>query len=489
MNQARLLSAGSGALYEKVAARIVGLIGQGTLKPGDRIPSIRTLSRQLQVSINTVKEAYELLETRRLVAARPQSGYYVAGRLPEVPHEADAARLQFVPAEITNGALLHRIMRQASDPTLLPLGLAIPDPALLPVERLTRMLASQARVHPGRSIGYLPPPGDRRLREQIARRALAAGCALRPEEIVITSGCLEAVGLALRALCKPGDTVAVESPTYFSFLQLLESLGLRMLEVPATAGRGISLEALRFALESHKVRACVVITNFSNPLGGLMPEENKQDLVRLLAKHGVALIEDDINGDLSYTDPRPSVARARDPNVILCSSFSKTLAPGYRIGWVAAGALHEEIERLKFITSVATASPPQMAIAEFLENGGYERHLRMVRRAYALNVAAMGEAIGRTFPEGTCVSRPAGGFVLWVELPGGIDSLELYRRGLEAGISIAPGPLFSCSGAYGSYFRLSAAAWSPVVEQAIATLGTLASRLAARGPAAPAIAG
>ena len=305
---------------------------------------------------------------------------------------------------------------------------------------------------------------------------------------MITSGCLEAVGLALRALCRPGDTVVVESPTYFSFLQLLESLGLRMLEVPATSGRGISLEALRFALESHKVRACVVITNFSNPLGGLMPEENKQELVRLLAKHGVALIEDDINGDLSHNEPRPSVARARDPNVILCSSFSKTLAPGYRIGWVAAGALHEEIERLQFISSVATASPTQMAIAEFLENGGYERHLRAVRRAYAANVAAMAEAIGRRFPEGTRVSRPEGGFVLWVELPDGIDSLELYRGALEAGISIAPGALFSCSGAYGSYFRLSAATWNPVVEQAVATLGALASRLGSRRSQAPALA-
>jgi DNA-binding transcriptional MocR family regulator len=470
----------------------MGLIGQGTLKPGDRIPSIRTMSRQLRVSINTVKEAYELLETRRLVSARPQSGYYVAGRLPEVPREKAVRALALAPAEVTNGALLHSVMRQSFDPTLLPLGLATPDPALLPVERLTRMMASQARVHGSRGVSYLAPPGDRRLREQIARRALAAGCDLRPDEIVITAGCLEGVSLALRALCRPGDTVAVESPTFFAFLQLLESLGLRVLEIPATASRGISIEALRFALESNTVRACLVSTNFSNPLGALMADEQKRELVDLLARKGVTLIEDDINGDLSHFEPRPSVARARNPNVILCSSFSKTLAPGYRVGWVAAGALHEEIERLKFITSIATASPTQMAIAEFLENGGYERHLRTIRRAYGRNVASLNEAIGRSFPEGTRVTRPQGGCLLWVELPEEVDSLDLYHRALKRGVSIAPGALFSSSGrAYANYLRLSAATWNAAVEQAAATLGSLAAACVSHPggarPAAPVI--
>jgi DNA-binding transcriptional MocR family regulator len=470
-------------LYERVAARINAMIGEGALKPGDRIPSIRTLSRQLRVSVNTVKEAYELLETRRIVSARPQSGYYVTGPLPELPRAPEVVETAVAPAEITNGALLQRIMAHFSDATLLPLGLGIPNPALLPAERLSRMIATQARTHPARSVGYLPPPGDRRLREQIARRALLAGCALKPEEIVITSGCLEAVGLALRALCRPGDTVALESPTFFSFFQTLESFGLRVLEIPATPREGMSLDVLRYALKHNAVRACVAITNFTNPLGSVMPVRRKEELVKVLAEHGVALIEDDINGDLSFEEPRPPVARAADDNVILCSSFSKTVAPGYRIGWIAASKLHGEIQRLKFISNVSTASPTQMAMAEFLDNGGYDRHLRAIRRAYAANVAAMGEAIGRLFPPGTRVTRPAGGYVLWIELPERLDSLELYRRALERGISIAPGPLFSCSGGYNGYFRLSAAVWDPVIEQAVRTLGDLARELAAR-PAA-----
>ncbi len=472
------LEARQGPLYERVAARINALIGEGALKPGDRIPSIRTLSRQLRVSVNTVKEAYELLETRRVVSARPQSGYYVTGPLPEVPHARELMETAVAPTEITNGALLQQIMSHFSDPTLLPLGLGVPNPALLPADRLSRMLASQARTYAARSTGYLPPPGDRRLREQIARRAMASGCALKPDEIVITSGCLEAVGLALRALCRPGDTVVVESPTFFSFFQTLESFGLRVLEIPATPSEGMSLEVLRYALKNNTVRACVAITNFTNPLGSVMPVERKEELVRILADHGVALIEDDINGDLSFEDPRPPVARAADDNVILCSSFSKTVAPGYRIGWIAAGKLHGEIQRLKFISNVATASPTQMAMAEFLENGGYERHLRSIRRAYAASVAAAGEAIGRFFPAGTRVTRPAGGYVLWIELPEGTDSLDLYRRALERGIAIAPGPLFSSSGGYAGYFRISAAVWDTVVERAVATLGELARELA-----------
>jgi DNA-binding transcriptional MocR family regulator len=474
MSGTQVQSSTEGPLYEKVASRINALIGQGTFKPGDRIPSIRDLSRQMRVSVNTVKEAYQLLEIRRVVTARPQSGYYVTSALPDVPAAAAQAEAPPVAAEVANVALLQRVIRHFSDPALLPLGMAVPDAALVPADKLTRMMAMQARNHPARAAGYIPPPGDRRLREQIARRALLAGCSLAPEEIVITNGCLEAVGLALRALCRPGDTVAVESPTYFSFLQLVESLGLRVLEIPATPAEGMSLDVLRYALERNRVRACVAITCFSNPLGSLMPDDRKRELAQLLARHDAVLIEDDIYAELSFDDRRPQAARARDDRVILCSSFSKTLAPGYRIGWIAAGRLHEEIERLKFITNVATASPPQLAIAEFLENGGYERHLRTVRRSYAQNVAAMGEAIGRAFPPGTRVTRPAGGFVLWIELPGGASALELFNRGLTRGISIAPGPLFSACGSFGEYFRVSAATWNPVIEAAVKTLGALA---------------
>ncbi len=465
-------------LYEEVAGKINYLIEQGTLRPGDRVPSIRNLSKQLQVSINTVKEAYNLLEDRRILEARPQSGYYVRARLPALPAEPVVDRPAINPCEVSLSSIYQVVMRDLLDPKLLQLGIAVPNPELLPIEKLNRMLAREMRRFPTQAVSYSLPPGNLRLRKQIAQRLLLSGCTLSPDQIVITSGCVEAVVLALRILCKPGDAVAIETPVYFNFLQMIQDLGLKALEIPASPRGGISLEALGYALahNSGEVKACIVISNFNNPLGGRMSDEDKLRLVRMLEEHHVPLIEDDIYGDLSYSDERPSVAKSFDKtgNVLLCSSFSKTLAPGYRVGWVAAGCYQEQIERGKMLANVATASPPQLAIAEFLANGGYEHHLRSIRRVYARQAAQMGDAIGRAFPFGTRVSRPQGGFVLWVEMPEGVDSLVLYKKAKVQGITIAPGPIFSTDGRYRNCVRLNAACWNPAVEVAIETLGRLA---------------
>ncbi len=474
-------SGGKLPLYEEVASRISYLIEQGTLRPGDRVPSIRNLSKQLQVSINTVKEAYSQLEDRRLLEARPQSGYYVRTRLPELPAEPVLDRPALSPTDVSLCTVYQMVMRDLLDPQLLQLGLGMPNPALLPVEKLNRMLARETRRFPLQSVAYELPPGNLRLRQQIAQRLLGCGCTLSSEQIVITSGCVDAVVLALRALCRPGDAVAIETPVYFNFLQLIEDMGLQALEIPASPRGGISLEALEYALLHNvgQVKACIVISNFNNPLGSRMSDDDKRRLVKLVEKHQVPLIEDDIYGDLSYSDDRPTVAKAydRSGNVILCSSFTKTLAPGYRVGWVAAGRYQAQIEHGKMISSVATASPPQLAIAEFLANGGYDHHLRSIRRIYARQVAQMGDAIGRFFPAGTRVSRPQGGFVLWVEMPDAMDATKLYEQAKQFGISIAPGQIFSIEGKYQNCIRLNAARWDGCVEAAIETLGNLAKQL------------
>jgi DNA-binding transcriptional MocR family regulator len=473
---------GSQHLYEVVAGRISCLIEGGTFRTGDRLPSVRSLSRQLQVSINTVMEAYTLLEDRRLIEARPQSGFYVRGRLPAIPSAPVAAAPVPSPACVSISDICLKVMKDTHDPNLVQLGGAIPNPELLPVTKLNRMLATEVRRWGNQSVAYAMPPGVAKLRRLIAGRLVETGCTLNPDEILITSGCVEAVQLALRATCRPGDTVAVESPCYYNFLQLIEEMGLKVLEIPATPQEGLSLEVLAYALEQNRVSACLAIPNFNNPLGCLMPEEKKRELVDLLARHQVPLIEDDIYGDLAFDAQRPSVAKAYDRKglVLLCSSFSKTLAPGYRIGWVAAGRFQAEVERLKFLANIATPTPTQFAVAEFLANGGYDHHLRTLRRTYARQVAQMGAAIGRHFPAGTRVTRPSGNFVLWVELPEPFDALLLYQAALTAGISIAPGPIFSATGRYGRFIRLNAAFWSPTVEQAIATLGALATRQLAR---------
>jgi DNA-binding transcriptional MocR family regulator len=385
---------GKRLLYEKVAGRIGYLIEQGTLRPGDRVPSIRNLSKQMQVSINTVKEAYSQLEDQQLIEARPQSGYYVRGRLPELPAEPVVDRPALNPSEVSLDKVYQLVMRDLLNPGLLQLGIAIPNTEQLPVEKLNRMLARETRRYATQAVSYDLPPGNLRLRQQVAQRLLLSGCTLSPEQIVTTSGCVEAVVLALRVLCQPGDAVAIETPVYFNFLQLIEELGLKALEIPASPRGGISLEALEYALTNNRgqVKACIVISNFNNPLGIRMSDAGKQQLVAMLETYQVPLIEDDIYGDLSYRDERPLVAKAYDTtgNVLLCSSFSKTLAPGYRVGWIAAGRYQEQIERIKMITSVATPSPTQLAIAEFLANGGYDHHLRSIRRGGHPGVQAAG---------------------------------------------------------------------------------------------------
>jgi len=472
-------------LYEQVAGKIAGLVDEGAFRPGDRVPSIRKLSSQLQVSLNTVKEAYALLEDRRVLEARPQSGYYVRARLPELPAEPVVDPPALNPTDVSIGKLYRMVMRDYLNPELLQFGIAHPNYELLPIDKLNRMLSSEARRFRLQSVAYEIPPGCERLRKQIAKRMLAAGCSLHPDQIVITSGCVEAVVLSLRALCRPGDTVAIETPVYFNFLQLIEDLGLKTLEIPSSPISGISLDALEYALDNNpgEVKACLVLTNFNNPFGGMMSDRDKQRLVGLLNQRNIPLIEDDIYGDLSFRDQRPTVAKAYDKtgDVLLCSSFSKTLAPGYRVGWIAAGRFQEQIERGKMLANVATSSPPQLAIAEFLANGGYDHHLRSIRRVYAQKVVQMADAIGRYFPAGTRVTRPQGGFVLWVEMPEQVDSLRLYDLAHRQGISIAPGPLFSATGKYRNCVRLNAAFYSEKMEGPVAALGRMACDLAKDG--------
>jgi DNA-binding transcriptional MocR family regulator len=466
-------------LYEELAGKLAFLIEKGTYRPGEKVPSIRAMSRQMQVSVNTVKEAYVLLENRRLVEARPQSGYYVRGRLPEELPPPAISPGEVAPVSVNIGAVAAQVMRDAATPNLTYFGCAMPNPEQLPIDKLIRMLASETRRFRHQSVSYAMPPGIPRLRQQVARRLVISGCALRPEEIVITEGCSEAVFLALRTVCRPGDTIAVESPVYYNFLQIIQELGLRTLEVPSSPVDGMSLEVLRYALDHNRVSAVLTVSNFNNPLGFVMPDARKRELVELLATRDIPLIEDDIYGDLAFDSTRPSVAKQWDRKglVLLCSSFSKTIAPGYRIGWIAPGRFQEQIERLKMMTTIASPAPTQMAVAEFLANGGYDHHLRAIRKVYAGKVAQMADAVGRHFPAGTRMSRPRGGFSLWVEMPEGVDAMRLYHQALAAGISVAPGGLFSATGKFGNCVRLNAAFWAEREERAVATLGRLASGL------------
>ncbi|MGD9731150.1 MAG: PLP-dependent aminotransferase family protein [Desulfamplus sp.] len=462
-------------LYESIAIKIAGLVDEGTFHPGDKVPSIRQLSQQFQVSINTAKMAYGFLEDRRVIESRPQSGYYVSARLPEIPREPELDRQNFNPSEITSSDIVIQVMGDVMNPNLVQFGAAIPDPDVIPVTKLNRMLSSETRRFKDESTGYAMPPGNIRLRTQIARLMIRASCTLSPDEIIITNGATEAVFLALRTLCKPGDTLIIGAPIYFNFLQLIQSLGIRVLEIPMSPVDGINPDAVASAVEQHSVQACMVISNFNNPLGSCMSDLSKKRLLDVLKKHDVPLIEDDINGDLSFSGERPSVIKSFDStgHGILCSSFSKTLAPGYRLGWIVPGRYFDAVKRQKLVTNLASPTPTQLAVAEFLVSGGYEHHLRSIRKIYAKKVAQMADAVATHFPQGTRITRPEGGFTLWIELPEPANSVDIYRAAHQKGISIAPGYIFSTTGIFNRYIRLNAALWSGKTRWAVEELGKI----------------
>lgn len=468
-------------LYEKVAAEIENRISNGTYQAGDRLPGVRRLSAYFEVSVSTAIEAYRLLEDRGCVEVRPRSGYYVRARMAPARAEPSDSQPTEEPTPVTGQQLVLQIARIANGGRHLQLAAAVPDAAFLPITSINRALMSVTRKYAAHSARYAMPSGHPELRMQIARRMNELRCTVSPEEIVITSGAQEALTLALRAVCRPGDIVALESPAFYGLLQVLEASGLRVLEIPTHPTEGLSLEALELALERWPISACVVVTNFSNPLGVCMNEARKEALVRLLSAHRIPLIEDDIYGDLGFGVNRPGVAKAWDVDggVIYCSSYSKTLSPGLRVGYIIPGRQHEQVVYEKFLLNLSSAVLPQLAVAYLLERRSYDRYLRQVRQDYATAVARVSEAVQMLFPDGTRISHPQGGFLLWVQMPSQVDALTLHRIALNEGVLVAPGPLFSASGKYTNHIRLNCALpWDARLQAGLRHLAQVATRLA-----------
>jgi DNA-binding transcriptional MocR family regulator len=468
--------------YEALASYVAGLVDQGALRPGGRAPSLRRISRQRGVSLSTAMQAYRLLEDRGVLEARPQSGFFVARAAAASAPTPAISRPPGEAKRVDVSGLMHELLEHAADRTLVPLGCAIPSEEVLAADRLDRCLARAARTR-GKSLNcYSTPSGDLGLRQQIARRALAWGQALDPDGVAITCGCTEALVLALKAVTRPGDTVAIESPTYFGVLRVLEALDLKALELPTDVAGGVDPAALEAALEAGGIAACLFASSFSNPLGCTTPEARKLAILDLLARHETPLIEDDIYGDLHFGPdrPRPFMALDRRGLTIYCSSFSKSLAPGYRVGWIAGGSRIAEILRAKVALTLCAPSLPQAALADFLAAGGFDSHLRRLRRTLEDGLDHMRRAVERTFPAGTRVSRPAGGFVLWLELPAPVSSRALYHQALQRGVCFAPGDVFSATDRYDHCLRLSAGhPWDARIEAGVRLLGEMAGEAVA----------
>lgn len=469
--------------YRRLATELESKIKGGQYTAGERLPSLRDLHRRTGLSVTTAAQAYMELEARGLVEAREKSGFFVRPLLRTAlptPHIGEQAVLR--PRKALVHPLAESILSAIGDTKMIPFGAALPDCRLLP----SRQLAASARrftadYFAGGGLNYGPLDGVPELKRQIAARSIGGSNSGGVDEIVVTNGCMDAIQLCLRAVARPGDIVVTESPTFSCYLQLLEELGLLALEIPTDPDTGIDLGLLEEALfggvwRRNRVAACLINPSFHNPLGFDMPVNRRAELVEMLAAHDIPLIEDDVYGELFFGTTRPVPLKCFDRKglVLYCSSFSKTLAPDFRVGWVQPGRFLEQILRLKFNSSITQCKLPQAILANYLENGQYERHLRRLRIALRNQMSNAVQAIARYFPQGTRLTSPEGGYVLWVELPAGVDGVELFRRAKAEGIFIIPGVISSGTGRFAHCIRMSCGAiWSDQLEGGIRRLGSL----------------
>lgn len=462
-------------LYQQVADRMEKMIHDQVLKIGDKLPSVRTISKEQGISLSTAFQAYYQLEGKGLIESRPKSGYYVKynpSRFPPVPQ----IKAEEAPStEVSVEEMISLVFKNITSQSVVQLSLAVPALELLPSAKLNKAIAFAMRSK-NHGLPYEHIQGNLQLRKQVAKLAFNWGGTITEEDVVITAGCMEALVMSLKTVTQPGDTVAIESPSYFGIFQAIASLGLKVVEIPADPITGVDLNYLEEALQKFPIKACLFVPNFNNPLGSLMPDSHKKSLVELLSNRHIYLIEDDIYGELYFGKNRPKTCMTYDTEgiVLQCGSFSKSLAPGYRIGWAIPGKHTEKLTRHKLMHTVATNTLTQIAMAHFLENGRYDFHLKRLRKALHTQSLRYIQAISEYFPDDTKVTRPQGGFVLWVELDKKVNAYRLHQEAMRHHISIAPGQIFSLQGNYENYLRISYGnPWNKQVERGIEVIGNL----------------
>jgi len=476
---------GTQPLYRQLADHYLAAIKAGSLAYGERMPSVRSIMRLHGVSLTTALQSCRELENEGWIEARPRSGYFVRQpkRATIMPVEEPNLALPPDPAQYVgiHARVSDFIAKSRSQLVKINLSGACGAPELYPAEQLKNIALRALRRHPDMLVRTVSPGGNAHFRAALAKCAMASGVVLAPDEIIVTHGCIEAVNLALRAVTQPGDTVAVESPTFFGLLQILESLGLRAIEIPTSTITGISAEALELAIQAYRnIKAVIVVPNFQNPLGSVMPDANKQRLVELCERNDIALIEDDTYGLLGEIDESLAALKAwdRSGNVIYCASLHKTLAPGMRLGWMAAGRWHARVAMLKYAQTRDNGDWSQIAAAEFMASSAYDRHLRRLRVALRVQRERMAEAVAAHFPPGTRLTVPNGGITLWMELPHGLSSKSVFEAALAQGILVTPGLLFSNSNRFDRFLRISyGLPYSKAVDNAVHSLGRIVGAL------------
>lgn len=468
-------------LYIQVSEGIEKMISEEILKIGDKLPSVRVLSDEYGISMGTAFQAYYHLEGKGLIESRPKSGYYVRfnhRRYPDLPK-------QIMPEPVSHDVSVKEMIAAiytdiASDTNVINLAMAIPDISLLPAAKINKSVMYAIRNGKDHCINYERTQGNIELRKQIAKLAFNWGGKIHADEIVITSGCLEAIITCLKAVTKHGDTVAIETPTYFGISQAIENLGLKVVEISSCAEEGVDLDCLQNALKKFPIKACVFAPNFNNPLGGCMPDEKKKKLVEIITKRNIPLIEDDTYGEMYFGKSRPHTCKYYDSKglVMYCSSLSKSLAPGYRIGWTIPGKFFEEVKQIKRGLNISSPTITQTAVAHFLENGRFEYHLKNLRKALHTQCLRYIQGIIQYFPDDTKISRPKGGFVLWIELNKKVNAFKLRTEAIKHHISIVPGKIFSTSSCYSNFIRISfGKPWSDDIDYGLMMLGKLIKKM------------
>ena len=470
--------------YEMVMDRVIGLIDGGIINEGDKVPSVRAMSSQMNVGVMTTLEAYRRLEAKGFIESLPRSGYIVCPpslkrfdiriKLPEARQSDISVQEKTVKIPEETDALFKAV----TQPGMIPLGAGMPDPSDLPSEELSQSLARVSRTWPLDNNQYFIGSGDKGLIKELNKWMIQTGCTPAADELTVTQGITQGLTLALRSVTKPGDTVLVESPGYYGFYTILEFLSLKAVEVPVDPTAGIDIEALNHMLKNGiKAKALLCSPTFSNPTGAVIPADSRHKLIELSQKHKFVIIEDDTYGELyfSKTRPEPPIKAIAPDDIIHLASFSKLIAPGYRIGWAAGGKYTEDIRRCFRMSVLASPIVIQKALADYLKRGGVKQHMRRLRDKYQQNVSLTQSIIADYFPEGSRTAKPTGGHYLWVELPENIDSVKLTEKALQKKISIAPGVLFSSRKHYRNYLRLNCGLkCTEKVIKALKTIGDLA---------------
>lgn len=461
-------------IYRSIADRLSRELEAGTLAEGARVISVRRLAKREGVSIPTAVAALRHLETRGSIVAKPRSGWRVAPKPMMLPA---AGMVPAEPAPVSIRSLAREMFALRQTP-VIPLGAGVPQGNWLPRADLDRALKLASHRLGLAAHSYSYAPGEAELRARLARHISLKGVTLSADDVIVTAGASEALELALTATTQRGDVVAVESPCYFGYLMILERLGRRAIELTTDPVTGLDIDAALASIDRNQVAALIVSPALHNPTGGSIPLNERKRLVAELARRRVPLIEDDTYGDLAAERVPPCKAFDATGSVIYCGSASKTIAPGWRIGWIVPGRWHDHVLAERLERSLAGSLLYETALAEFLTGGRYERNLQRMRERIEHSRRAIVARVASGFPPGTRMAGTDAGFLLWLELPETVDAVRLMRQAAEHGIGLAPGPIFSATLGYRNYLRLNVANDpTPRLLAAVDRIGSLAAQM------------